>query len=42
MLQEHNGFKVSSKLSLDVIKTIWVGSAYYKLYYRYDFYKKLF
>ena len=41
MLQEHNGFKVSSKLGLDVIKTIWVDSAYYKLYCKYDLYKKL-
>ena len=35
MLQEHNGFKVSSKLDLDVNKIIWISSTYYKLYYKY-------
>ena len=39
MLQKHNGFKVSSKLGLGVIKTLWVDSTYYKLYYKYNFYK---
>ena len=28
-LQEHNGFKVPSKLGLDVNKTIWVDSTYH-------------
>ena len=42
MLQEHNWVKLSSKLGLDVNKTIWVDSTYYKLYYNYHFYKKTF
>ena len=42
MLQEHNGFKVSSKLCLDVNKTVWVDSTYHKLFYKYHFYKKRF
>ena len=42
MIQEHNGFKTSSKLSLDVNKAIWVDSTYHKLYYKYHFYKNVF
>ena len=42
VLQEHSGFKVPSKLGLDVNKTIWVDSIYYKLYYKYYLYKKCF
>ena len=34
MPQEHNWFKVSSKLGLDVNKTIWINPIYHKLYYK--------
>ena len=41
MLQEHNGFKVSSKLGLNVNKTTQIDSIYYKLYYKYRVFKIL-
>ena len=41
MLQEHNGFKVSSKLGLNVSKTSQVDSVYYKLYHKYRVFKIL-
>ena len=37
VLQEHNWFKESSKLGLDVNKTIWLNSIYHKLYNKYNY-----